>query len=478
MRKTIPDNWNHKNGLQAPSSLESLKEGLYRRFSKSGLWYQRFRRFMHGLTWILVVQLLLGAKRVLDILVALTLMIFLFPIFAGIFLILGPKGPLLQHTPKVGRWCEVFYEYSFTVPEGYFGRLLVIFGIHRLPVLWNILCGDMSFVGPRPVLPGDLSPRERAARRRYDVRPGLICLWWIRQRTNIAYGSEVEADCEYVEKRSVWGDLGIALRAIPAILYGEGVTRTSDLVTILGIPINNMTMSEVVETVAAWLREPTPDITKSNKPRQICFVNAYCANLAYHDEEYLQVLQNADLTLADGIGMKLAGKLLARDIRQNVNGTDLFPRLCETLSSPEEGLFLLGGRPGVAEGVCHWLAKHHPNVIVKGYHHGYFSSEEEEQIIRQITDSRAKLLLIAFGAPHQDKWTRRNLRKTGVKVAMGVGGLFDFYSGRIPRAPLWVREMGMEWLYRFYQEPRRMWKRYFLGNAIFLFRVIKERMKK
>ncbi len=94
----------------------------------------------------------------------------------------------------------------------------------------------------------------------------------------------------------------------------------------------------------------------------------------------------------------------------------------------------------------------------------------------QVRDSGADLLLVALGAPRQDLWIKKNIASTGARVAMGVGGLFDFYSGRIPRAPLWMREIGMEWFYRFTQEPGRLWKRYFVGNAVFLYRVIKERI--
>ena len=100
---------------------------------------------------------------------------------------------------------------------------------------------------------------------------------------------------------------------------------------------------------------------------------------------------------------------------------------------------------------------------------------EEPEVIRGIRDSGADLLLVAMGAPRQDLWIQRHLAATGVKVAMGVGGLFDFYSGRIPRAPRWVREIGLEWLYRFSREPRRMWRRYFLGNPLFLARVLMEK---
>ena len=195
----------------------------------------------------------------------------------------------------------------------------------------------MSFVGPRAVSPGELTPREHQARRRYSARPGLVCLWWIRKRANIAYSGEAESDVEYVESQTLRGDLGIALRAIPALLYGEGVAVSQDVVSILGISIQNMTMSDALE----WMVERAA----GDSPGQVCFVNADCANIAYRNQEYASVLDRAALVLADGIGMKLAGKLLGREIRQNVNGTDLFPRLCESLSGTGAGIFLLGARP-------------------------------------------------------------------------------------------------------------------------------------
>lgn len=443
------------------------REGLHRRFSRRGLWHQRFRRLLLGLTWVLFMGAFSEAKRALDLLVAVALILIFSPVLTFVFLIFGER--IWQRTPRAGRWCEPFHEYSFALPDSAVGRVLVKLRIHRLPVLLNILKGDMSFVGPRPTSPGDLNPRERAARRRYDVRPGLVCLWWIRRRANIAYENEAEMDGEYVETQSLWGDVGIVLRAIPAVLYGEGVATAPRLVTILGIPIDNLTMSEAIETVLNWL--------DGAAPRQVCFVNADCANIAHDDPDYLRVLRHAQLRLADGIGLKLAGKLLARDIRQNVNGTDFFPRLCGALSGSGKGMFLLGGRPGVPEGVRDWLARRYPGVIVRGVHHGYFSPEAEGDILRRITQSGAEVLLVALGAPRQDKWINQYLEQTGVRAAIGVGGLFDFYSGRVPRAPLWMREMGLEWLYRFCQEPGRMWKRYIVGNAVFLFRVAGERIR-
>ncbi len=445
---------------------EQTKEELYQSFSARGLRRRQRRRVRLGMFASLLILSVSGAKRALDVFAASLLLLLLAPLMGVAYWAAGRK--LLRH-PRLGRWGETFDELSFALPAGALGRWLTRLRVNALPVLFNILKGNMSFVGPRPTAPDDLSPRQRSARKRFDVQPGLISLWWIRSRANIHFDSEMESDGEYVDTQTVWGDLGIALRAIPAALYGKATTEAADAVSILGIRINNLTMNDALEAILARLQ--------GDLPNQVCFVNADCANLAYKDETYLAVINNAGLTLADGIGLKLAGKLLARDIKQNVNGTDLFPRLCAALSGTRRGLFLLGAKPGVAERVRDWIHQTYPEVIVSGCQHGYFSPAEEPAVIRQIAESGASILLVAFGAPRQDKWINLHLGETSVKVAMGMGGLFDFYSGHISRAPQWVREIGLEWLYRFLQEPGRMWKRYFLGNVLFLFRVFKERNK-
>jgi N-acetylglucosaminyldiphosphoundecaprenol N-acetyl-beta-D-mannosaminyltransferase len=450
--------------------ITALREDLYRRFTERGFQRMRGRRWFHGLGWTVFVQLLAGLRRALDLVAAALLFRLLSPVIILTFLILKLKGVPIKRTPRVGRFCEDFNEFSFALPDNRAGRLLTALKVHRLPVLLNIVRGQMSFIGPRAVSPGELSPRDRAARRRYDVRPGLIGLWWVRQRSNINFDSEAVVDGEYVEAQTIWGDLSLGLRALPAMLYGKAVVAAADSITILGIQIDNLTMTESVAQILALLDQ--------SQPAQVCFVNADCANIAFRNADYRRVLARAKLTLADGIGMKLAGKLLANEIKQNVNGTDLFPRLCAALEGTGHGIFLLGGRPGVAEGVRDWIRENYPAVVVSGLHHGYLSTADEREVLAAIRESGASLLLVALGAPRQDIWINQHLVAAGVRVALGVGGLFDFYSGQTPRAPQWLREMGLEWFFRFYQEPGRMWRRYFVGNGIFLGRVFRERMKK
>lgn len=403
-------------------------------------------------------------KRLMDFVFSTLIIVIFSPLLALGWLV---SGGSFKRTRMIGQGCGVYEELSFNTDHGWSGRILKKLRLERLPVLINIAEGNMSFVGPLSISADHLNSISCDERTRYSVRPGLISLWWIRNRANIDYGTEMESDIEYVNNHGIRMDVGILLRAIPAALFGARAASCGKTLSILGIPVNNCTMTEAIEIIGDWSHGSTP--------RQVCFVNADCANIAYKNQEYLNVLRRSELCLADGIGMKLGAKILSQDITQNVNGTDMFPLLCHHLSGSGIRLFLLGARPEVVEGVVEWTHDKYPLVEICGRRHGYFGPEEETKVIEDIKSCKTDLLLVAFGAPKQDIWIHNNLAHTGAKVAAGVGGLFDFYSGRIPRAPLWMREIGMEWLYRLIQEPGRLWKRYLIGNGLFLFRVAKQR---
>ncbi len=203
-------------------------------------------------------------------------------------------------------------------------------------------------------------------------------------------------------------------------------TSASPEIRLFDIPINNVTLRQAVEAIIERL--------DGSSATQVSFVNADCVNIACRNREYLHALQASDLVFADGIGVRIAGEVLGQPVRENVNGTDLFPLLAAALENKGKRIYLLGGRPGVVEGVARWLAKNYPGVEVAGFHHGYFAADEEAEVIEDIRRSAADLVLVAFGAPRQELWIRRNLAKLGAKVVIGVGGLLDFFSGRIPRA--------------------------------------------
>lgn len=446
----------------------ALELEIARGLSRRGILGRQLRHVVMTFSVPVTLSLASMLRRTADTAIAAVLLLLASPLLLPIMGTARLRGRTVTRTPRLGRWCTPFDELALPVSDGPIGRFLAVTGFARLPALWNIVAGDMAFVGPRPVSPGDLSPREQLVRRRLSVRPGLLCLWWIRRRANIDYGSELESDAEYVDRNSGLGDVGIALRAVPALVFGQGAGTAPDELTMLQLRIDNMTMPEAVEAIV--------ERSGASTPSQICFVNADCANIAYRNATYRATVNAANLTLADGIGMKLAGKLLGREIRQNVNGTDLFPRLCEALAGTGRGLYLLGAKPGVTDDVVAWIARTYPDVLVSGWHHGFYAPEDTGEIVASIAQSKASVLLVAFGAPRQDLWIRLYLEATGASVGIGVGGLFDFYSGRTARAPIWLREIGCEWLYRFIQEPGRMWRRYFVGNTVFLARVVRERV--
>ena len=200
----------------------------------------------------------------------------------------------------------------------------------------------------------------------------------------------------------------------------------------------------------------------------INFVNAHCVNVAHRDASYRRALRVSDMLLPDGIGIELAARMSGAIRPENLNGTDLFPLICERAAVEGTGLFLLGGMPGVADGAAAWACGQYPSLRIRGTHDGFFPADEEDALVERINASGAGILLVGLGVPLQEEWLARNRARLDVPVVMGVGGLFDYYSGRIARAPKMVRDLRAEWAWRLAMEPRRMAGRYLVGNAVFL----------
>lgn len=337
----------------------------------------------------------------------------------------------------------------------------------RLPVLLSILAGRISWVGPKPYPAEHYNDAKPEQCRHLAVKPGVLSLWWLRQRGSIAFDEEWETEAEYADKVSIKTDLGIIVRSLIMLVLGGEAPQFRDHEKILGIPITNVTMNDAVEWVA--------ERVASGRKGRVCYVNADCGNLAWKLKEYRQCLREADAVFADGIGFKLAGRVLRRPIRENLNGTDMFPRLMTRLEEDSRSVYLLGGLPEVSEAIRAYTKEHFPALSKVGGHHGYLNEETLPKVLAEINEFKPDCLLVGFGAPIQEKWIRDHHDVIDACVALGVGGLFDYYSGRIPRAPVWMREIGMEWFYRFLQEPGRLWRRYFIGNGLFLWRVWKER---
>lgn len=198
------------------------------------------------------------------------------------------------------------------------------------------------------------------------------------------------------------------------------------------------------------------------------FANAHCINTLKADKTYASALRASDLILPDGSGMRIASKLVDQPFKDNLNGTDLFPEICHEAAQHGQSIFLLGGAPDVAEDAARTMQGRVKGLEIAGCADGFFTDEEEDGLIDLINESGAAILMVGFGVPLQEKWIVRNRHRLTVPVVMGVGGLFDYYSGRIPRAPYAIRVMGCEWVWRLAMEPRRLARRYIAGNIVFL----------
>ena len=211
------------------------------------------------------------------------------------------------------------------------------------------------------------------------------------------------------------------------------------------------------------------------KPKAVFYLNSACASLALSNKEYLEILQKGDLVYADGWGVVLAAKLMGKKLPERANAADFFDHFCQLVAKKKLSLYLLGGKKEIVLKAATNLKQKFPKLKITGYHHGFFDKKQEEEIIEEINNLKPDFLLIGLGVPKQEKWMVKHRNKLQVKVIWGVGGLFNLLSGGLSRAPKLMRNFGLEWLYRLFQEPERLGKRYLFGLPPFFFRVIKWR---
>jgi exopolysaccharide biosynthesis WecB/TagA/CpsF family protein len=207
----------------------------------------------------------------------------------------------------------------------------------------------------------------------------------------------------------------------------------------------------------------------ARRARHLCYVNAHSLNLAYRDSRFRDALARADLVLNDGIGLDLAARMRSRRFPENLNGSD-FTR-CLLALAAEQGwrVYLYGGRPSVAAAAGARLCETIEGLEIVGTCDGY-SGRSDEDIAREIRATDADFVIVALGQPQQELWLDTHLADTGCHLGVGVGAFLDFASGRVVRAPRWMNRLGIEWLFRLAQEPGRLWRRYVVGNPLFLWR--------
>jgi N-acetylglucosaminyldiphosphoundecaprenol N-acetyl-beta-D-mannosaminyltransferase len=205
-------------------------------------------------------------------------------------------------------------------------------------------------------------------------------------------------------------------------------------------------------------------------PRQtILYVNAHCMNVQDRDPIYRRILAAADVVYCDGMGIVLAARLAGQEIPERMTGADWIQDLCRTAVEHDLSLSFLGGTEEAVHGAAAALRRRYPGLRILGERGGYDVGPEA---IAAINEQRPDILLVGMGVPIQEKWVDRHRAELDVPVVWAVGGLFDVVSGGVPRGPRWMTQHGLEWLFRLLVEPRRLGRRYLLGNPRFLWRVV------
>lgn len=220
---------------------------------------------------------------------------------------------------------------------------------------------------------------------------------------------------------------------------------------IYGVPVDDVTLEETLDLIDGYIA--------SGQPHFIATTNTEFVMAARKDAAFRATLNAADLSIPDGIGVILGLRLLGFPVREHVRGTDLVERLMARAAARGYRVFLLGAMEGVAGEAAKRLVERYPRLQIAGTYAGSPAPDHDDEAARKIAEAGpVDILLVAYGAPRQEQWIERNRERLGVPVAIGVGGVFDFLAGRVPRAPTLVRRLEMEWLYRLIRQPWR-WRR-------------------
>lgn len=245
-------------------------------------------------------------------------------------------------------------------------------------------------------------------------------------------------------------------------------------VNICGIYVDTYTLDEIVDLIVNHA------LSSNATSKYVVTPNAHHILLLKNDPYFREIYRNAFLVVPDGVSFLWAGNFLGTPFQGRVNGTDLFERLCAVAAKERLGVFLLGGRPGAADGAARVLKDRHRHLSIVGIDCPPYGFEEDRKELKRINTkieaASPHFLFVGLGAPKQEKWIYENIEELDVPISVGIGVSFEFVAGMVGRSPEWMQKVGLEWLFRLLIEPRRLWKRYLVGNPLFLWWVLKQRL--
>lgn len=230
------------------------------------------------------------------------------------------------------------------------------------------------------------------------------------------------------------------------------------LLIILGTPIDDVNMDEALKRIEAFITTGRA----TGKGHQIATINADFVVKSLQDAELRRILQEADMATADGMPLVWSARLLGAPIEGRVTGADMVPSLAQRAAQKGYSIYFLGAAPGVADKAARILQEQYPTLKIAGIASPSAAAVEsgDPTVIAACKAAKPDILLVAFGNPKQEKWIYRHAQELGIPVMIGVGGTFDFIAGVTKRAPQWMQRSGLEWSYRLFQQPGRLWKRY------------------
>ena len=242
------------------------------------------------------------------------------------------------------------------------------------------------------------------------------------------------------------------------------MTGLTSKINISGVGISNLSLNESVNILNGV-------IDRKEKIRA-CVTPVNCLVWAQSDEKLKELYKSADIVFCDGVPLLWMSKFLNTPLKERITGLDLLPKYVAECAAKNYTMFLLGAKEGVAEKLKQQFEKTHPGIKIVGVYSPpfaeKFSDEENLKMINLINKAKPNVLWVSLTAPKQDFWINANLNKLDVNIAIGVGGAFEVSAGLIKRAPIWMQKSGLEWLYRFLKEPKRLFIRYFIeAPAIF-----------
>jgi N-acetylglucosaminyldiphosphoundecaprenol N-acetyl-beta-D-mannosaminyltransferase len=237
-----------------------------------------------------------------------------------------------------------------------------------------------------------------------------------------------------------------------------------------GINICPLPMAELVN----YLDE---SLAGNKSPIMISGVNAYAIVQASEDKIYHDYLLRSGVVNIDGVSVVLALRFLGHSVKERVSCPDLFHELVKLAQKKQYSIYLLGSKYEIVSEAARNLQVRYPGLEVAGFDSGFFDAEREKEIVKDLKLKKPKMLFLGMPSPKKEAFAFRNTEELNIPLMLGVGGLFDIEAGIIKRAPLWIQRIGMEWFYRFIQEPRRMWRRYLIGNIRFILLVLRERVR-